>query len=470
MASNSSLRSYGSASASRYEIFVIPLLLAGIAFIGYMIFRLQLRADVLPLLALCSACLGVLVVIRPSIGFVAIVVCAALVKISIGTGTGSDIVTSLLSATLLVAGWLAHQMLHRKRINYLPPWIALSALSLVGFTLFSWAWGRATIDPRIDIPVNFYRVQMAQAALIIISVGLLFVGADLLRNRSSRSLLMGAIIVVGLVALPFRAFVENFHLINTAGVFGIWFVSLSWANATMNDRLPRFVRIVLGASAFGWLLMAITREGVWVSGWLPVFLALWLVSFMAGPRVAVPVTLTGIIGILAYSSFFYYLLVTAQVDEGSLSGQFGRFELWKRALLFAQDYIVFGSGPAGYALYYVTFLPDQAMSTHSNYIDILAQTGIAGIASFAALLGGLLVLGVRTWRTLTDTADRTLCAAVLGALPALMFSLWFGDWLIPFVYNQTIAGFDHSVYSWLMLAALCGLMAQQRQQQEHPDG
>jgi len=26
------------------------------------------------------------------------------------------------------------------------------------------------------------------------------------------------------------------------------------------------------------------------------------------------------------------------------------------------------------------------------------------------------------------------------------------------------------VYSWLMLAALCGLMAQQRQQQEHPDG
>jgi hypothetical protein len=40
--------------------------------------------------------------------------------------------------------------------------------------------------------------------------------------------------------------------------------------------------------------------------------------------------------------------------------------------------------------------------------------------------------------------------------------MWLGDWLIPFVYNQTIAGFDHSVYSWLMLAMLCGLIAQLR--------
>jgi hypothetical protein len=36
--------------------------------------------------------------------------------------------------------------------------------------------------------------------------------------------------------------------------------------------------------------------------------------------------------------------------------------------------------------------------------------------------------------------------------------------LIPFVYNQTIAGFDHAVYSWLMLAMLCGLIAQVRAQ------
>src|SRR5690606_19044503 len=135
----------------------------------------------------------------------------------------------------------------------------------------------------------------------------------------------------------------------------------------------------------------------------------------------------------------------------------------KRNLSFAQDWLVLGAGPAGYALYYMTFVPDQAMSSHSNYIDIIAQTGIAGVTSFVAVLTGLLAWGARVWRTLTDPVDRVLCAAVLGSLPALMFSLWFGDWLIPFVYNQTIVGFNHSVYSWLMLAALCGLIAQQRQ-------
>ena len=37
-----------------------------------------------------------------------------------------------------------------------------------------------------------------------------------------------------------------------------------------------------------------------------------------------------------------------------------------------------------------------------------------------------------------------------------------GDWVLPFVYNQTIAGFDHSAYTWLMLGAFCGLVAQHR--------
>jgi hypothetical protein len=26
-----------------------------------------------------------------------------------------------------------------------------------------------------------------------------------------------------------------------------------------------------------------------------------------------------------------------------------------------------------------------------------------------------------------------------------------GDWLIPFAYTQTIAGFNHSVYCWLFM-------------------
>jgi hypothetical protein len=32
-----------------------------------------------------------------------------------------------------------------------------------------------------------------------------------------------------------------------------------------------------------------------------------------------------------------------------------------------------------------------------------------------------------------------------------------GDWVIPFVYNQTLAGFRFTVHNWLILGALAGL-------------
>jgi hypothetical protein len=30
----------------------------------------------------------------------------------------------------------------------------------------------------------------------------------------------------------------------------------------------------------------------------------------------------------------------------------------------------------------------------------------------------------------------------------------FGDWLFPFAYTQTIAGFDYAVYSWLFMGVV----------------
>ncbi|HEX5167413.1 MAG TPA: hypothetical protein VFV93_18535, partial [Thermomicrobiales bacterium] len=117
-------------------------------------------------------------------------------------------------------------------------------------------------------------------------------------------------------------------------------------------------------------------------------------------------------------------------------------------------------------LYYVTFLPDKAMSTHSNYVDVLAQTGVFGLLSLLALFVALFALNRRVLRVTRHAEDRATAAAIAGGIPAVAVSLWLGDWLIPFVYNQTLAGFDHAVYSWLMFAVLCGLATQLRLDRE----
>ena len=434
----------------------------GILTIWMLVFVLQSRAMILPSLALIGACLGVLVVLKPSIGIATLIVSAVSVRIAIGTGTESAIVASLAVALLLLAGWMVGRSLHRKRLVLLPRAIAFPALLLVGAVLFAFLWGRLSMDPRITVPSSFYRVQIAQALIYVISVSLLFVGADLFRSAETRRNVAFALIVVGTLALPFRAFATVPAYLNTAGLFGLWFVALCWSNALLNRRLPLVVRYALASLAIGWLLMAISREGSWVSGWLPAVIAVLVVTGISRPRLAAPLALIGTVGLAFYYSVAYALLITTQKDEGSLGGEFGRIELLKRNLELIQDRLLLGTGPAGYALYYVTFLPDRAMSTHNNYIDILAQTGVLGLLSFLALLAALFVLGRRTLKRVTDPEDRAMTAAIVGAIPGLAASLWLGDWLLPFVYNQTIAGFDHSVYSWLMLAILSGIIVSYR--------
>ncbi|RIK42918.1 MAG: hypothetical protein DCC58_10360 [Chloroflexi bacterium] len=437
-----------------------PLALGGVAVIALLVYVLQSRGILLLLLAAAVGALGLLCIIRPAVGLAGVAICAALVRVKIGTGTDSPVVASLVAATGLLGAWFLHRALNRKRINLLPRFVALPAVGLIACTAFSMLWGRITLDPRVIYPHNFERVQIAAGALVIVSVGLLFVGADLFRSPAMRAGIAGLLVVIGFIDLPLRFAQRDLALINTAGIFGIWFVALCWANALENRRLPDALRVLLGIGALGWLTMAVTVEGDWVSGWLPPLIAFLGVTVALRPKLGAAMLLLAAVVGAAYYSVFYDVLITQQEAQGSLGGEFGRLELWQRNLSAISGHVLFGTGPAGYALYYVTFFPNQAMSTHSNFVDVLAQFGVGGLLSLIALLFAIWRLARQSLARATAPSDRAIAAVVVGGLPAVAFSLWLGDWLIPFVYNQTIAGFDHAVYSWLMFASACGLWVQ----------
>lgn len=437
----------------------------GLGTVGLVAVRFLAKGLTITVLAIPALILAILVLLRPQLGLYAVVLCAGVVRVKAGTGTGSAIVASLGCAIILCLCWIAHHILHRRRLNYLPPQVVVPAFALMFFAGFSLLWGRATLDPRIDMPGTFLRVQIAALLLFFVSVGLLFVGGDLLRDRQARNWIMLAIVAIGFAALPFRALDINMPLFSVFGLFGVWFVALCWSHALVNDSLPPPLRWLLGLGAIGWLLVQLITQLDWTSGWMPPCIALVVVTIIARPRLGVPLLLLMVTTALAFQGVLNALLLSEE-EQGSLGGEFGRLELWIRNIEVLKDHLLFGTGPAGYALYYVALMPEKAMSTHNNYIDILAETGIFGILSFFALLIGLCWLGWRTrveiYRSGGQPADRAACCAALGGLVAAIQAMALGDWVIPFVYNQTIAGFDHSVYTWLMLALLCGLWAQHR--------
>ena len=440
---------------------LLVLIIAGLGLISLISFRLLAKGITISVLALAVAIVGLLIFVRPQLGLYTVIVCAAVVRVTVGTGTGSAIVASLGVATLLCLCWIAHRVMHKERLNYLPKQIAIPGLMTIFFTFFSLLWGRATLDPRIAMPETFIRVQLAASALFVVSIGLLFIGADLLRERRARNWIIGGIIGLGLVALPFRILGVNMPLLGVAGLFGMWFIVLCWSQALANDALPSALRWLLGVAAIAWLVVQLLLQRDWTSGWLPPLFALLLVTIILRPRQGWP--LLGVVLVLAISFQSLLMdLVSSEEEQGSLGGDFGRFELWARNIELLKDHLLFGTGPAGYALYYVSLSPDKAMSTHNNYIDIIAETGIFGLLSFLVLLSALGWLAWRTLPRLTNGSDRAACAAATGGLVAIIQAMTLGDWVIPFVYNQTIAGFDHSVYTWLMFALLCGLWAQLR--------
>jgi hypothetical protein len=97
------------------------------------------------------------------------------------------------------------------------------------------------------------------------------------------------------------------------------------------------------------------------------------------------------------------------------------------------------------------------MSTHSNFIDIVAQTGIVGLLAFGwlgASLFWVLCKGCRRWR---GGLYGGYASAALGGFAGATIAMALGDWVIPFVYNQGIVGFRYTVHTWVFLGLAAGL-------------
>jgi O-antigen ligase len=109
----------------------------------------------------------------------------------------------------------------------------------------------------------------------------------------------------------------------------------------------------------------------------------------------------------------------------------------------------------------MTYHPRDARSTHNNYFDVLAQTGVVGLLAFAALAATAIAVALRARRAVRGRGDmrEAFANAALAGLPAAFISMMLGDWVLPFAYNVTIMGFDHAIHTWLVMGGAGWLLA-----------
>jgi O-antigen ligase len=258
-------------------------------------------------------------------------------------------------------------------------------------------------------------------------------------------------LVSRLLNLPTLAMVEN----ASRGMFTLWAGGFAWALLIYDRKLRWWQRGVLVFVLLGQVAYYFFQTRLWVTGWLPMFIGIAIITLFRSRKLFAALSAVALVIIAVNFGQLYETIIVGNEEEGGLE----RLALWQMNLQHVVNHPIFGMGPAGYAIYNMTYHPEDARSTHNNYFDVLAQTGFTGFAAFLAIMITMLVMGWRTLRAVRGRgdSDEAFTAAALAGVVGVMVGMMLGDWVLPFAYNQTLTGFDNASFTWISMGLLASL-------------
>lgn len=374
---------------------------------------------------------------------------ALFIPFTVPTGAGSDLALSMVIVLLFFGLWIIHSITVDRRISIKPSRLNTPLIAFMAVTFISVFWSILFRDPFVYVWDKFTLAQIV-ASLVIIFLPVTFLIVDNFVESTRPLVIMSILMIIA----GFFGLIKNFSgvslPVDTRGLFDLWVTGLAVGFVFFIKKLHWSIKVILLGLAAGWIYWSFIINITWVAGWLPSLVALGILTLRRSWKLVIIFGIF-IIGLLATNYDYYFGKVFK--DEKEESG-YTRVEAWKMNWTITRDHLLFGTGPAGYAVYYMTYFPSDAMATHNNYIDILAQTGIVGSFFCLWFFGGLIWIGFQLCSRLKGRGDlvEALANVSFAGTIACIIIMAFGDWMFPFAYTQTIEGFNYAVYNWLFIA------------------
>jgi len=430
---------------------VIPGLIVGLVGIGFLTSRIPPE---LVLIAIAVPPVVLLALSQLEFGVLAIVLSAAFVRFSLPTGTQSRLVASLLMTMMFIALWLTKMLVVDKKLQLQPSRANIPLLSFILVTFISYVWSNAFRDPLVVVWSSWPFVQIGALAVMVLLPGAFFLASNCLTDLKWIKWLTAIIMAVGILVILGDYLHLPLGFLQVRPLFPTWFICLAYSQVLFNRRIPTVLRLLLLAFVGAWLYRVFFVQIAWLSAWLPTMLAVGAIGFWRSRWLLVVLLVVA----LVYVGTNLDYLQAAYARESAESGV-TRLDAYAHNWRVTGKHFLFGVGPAGYAAYYMSYFPAEAMATHSNYLDVLSQAGVVGLLAF---LGFFLALALIAWDLLGRTRGRfdftqAFSVGASAGLLGVIVATGLGDWLLPFVYTQTIAGFDYAVYSWVLLGAMVSL-------------
>ncbi len=388
--------------------------------------------------------------LRPDIQPVIIIIAAAFLPFSIATGTMSRVVDSLVLSILFVGVWILKMIVIDRRISVRKSTVNLPIFVFMLVVLISLVWSILFRDPLVVIWKTFPMVQIASATVMIMLPATFLLVANQIDQEKVLKMMVVIMLIAGALGL-IKHFGSIELPVNTDGLFSMWVVSLSVSLALFHRQMSTILRVILLALAGAWMVWGFGLNISWLAGWLPGMVALIVLALMRSRILLLLIVLVLIL--IGLTNPAYFLDAIALETQRSLNT---RIDAWEANWRVTGEHLLLGTGPGGYAAYYMSYFPTEATATHNNYVDIIAQTGIVGLVVLLWFFLALARFGYRLHKRVRGRGNfiEAMVNATFAATIGIIVIMGFGDWVFPFAYTQGVSGYDHAIYSWLFMGTI----------------
>jgi hypothetical protein len=241
-------------------------------------------------------------------------------------------------------------------------------------------------------------------------------------------------------------------------LFWVWILVIPFSQALLNNQLHAVKRFILALLVVGALYIAIFHAADWKSGYIPPLAGVVVIVLMKYRQRAI------------WLAPFFLIGAWFVMEEAISSDQYSvmtRLEAWKIIIRMSVVSPLFGMGFSNYYLY--TPLQDILgwrvnFSSHNQYLDIVAQTGLIGLICFFWVCWEIARLGFKLIDRVPEGFARAYVYGAMGGLAGTLVAGLFVDWILPFVYNVGMDGLRSSILSWFFLGGLVAIYQMMKQQ------
>jgi O-antigen ligase len=395
---------------------------------------------------------GVLVLLRQlQLGIILVFIASMFVPFA---GPGG-INASVLAIAAIAGFWLIDMFVIKRKFHIIKsramlPIYAFLIISLLSFLMGQFPWFIFANQAPLDAQIGGFFIFILSATAFIVTAHII-TEISWLEKIVWIFIGLGALYVIGrFLHTPIHD--RLYQVKFTAGsMFWVWLVALTLSQAIFNNKLKYWQRGLLYGIVLLTFYVAYVQASDWKSGWVPPLLVVAVLFGLRFPKLTVVAIPFGI---------FLAMYLTRDLIASDEYSWGTRVDAWMIVLEISRVSPILGMGFSNY-YWYTPLFPIRGWSvnfnSHSQYVDIIAQTGLIGLLCFFWIFFETGLLSWKLSNRLPDGFGRSYAYGVMAGIAGTLMAAFLVDWVLPFVYNIGMNGFRASILPWIFFGGVVSL-------------